>query len=73
MVDFNCENCKAEITDYKNRVQVVELRSGMTHTYCATCGKDIQEKIRKSNDSIAETGKPGHLAGHASSGSSFRF
>ncbi len=73
MVELNCEKCNAEISDYKKRVQVLELRTGMTHTYCNKCGEDYQKKIETSNASIAETGKLGHLKGQMSSGSNVRF
>ncbi len=58
---FECEKCHAEI-DYKGRVQILDP-AGFTHTFCGDCGKGFKEKIDRSNASIAETGKLGHLTG----------
>ena len=73
MVELNCEKCNAEIANYKERVQVLELKTGMTHTYCKACGEEYHKKIEMSNAGIAETGKLGHLRGQMNSGSSYRF
>ncbi|VVB57206.1 Uncharacterised protein [uncultured archaeon] len=72
MASFECEKCKTEINDYKNRVQVLD-RNGFTHTFCKGCGEEHDKKIKESNASIAETGKLGHLEGRMNSGSSVRF
>lgn len=61
MMTFECEKCKADV-DYRGRVQILD-NAGFTHTFCKACGKEHQEKIEKSNASIAETGKHGHLSG----------
>jgi len=72
MVALECEKCKADIFDYKNRVQVLD-KNGFTHTYCKACGEDYHKKIQESNSLIAETGKLGHLSGRTDSGSGVRF
>ena len=72
MVALECEKCKADIFDYKSRVQVLD-KNGFTHSYCKGCGEDYQKKISESNASIAETGKLGHLSSRPNSGSGVRF
>jgi len=53
---FNCEECKADIKDYRHRVQILD-ENGFTHSYCAECGTEIQRKIDNRNASISEFGK----------------
>lgn len=72
MAALECEICKADITSYKDRVQIID-DAGFTHTYCKECGKDFAKKIAESNASILESGKMGNIGFMQSRGSSVRF
>ena len=56
MALLECERCKVDILEYKDRVQVLDA-TGFTHTFCAKCGEGLHKKIEESNRSIKEFGK----------------
>ena len=48
---FDCEKCKNEIKDYKNRVQIMD-EQGFTHSYCSECGQEEKNRLDARESSI---------------------